>query len=130
MKSKHGQSGTEAIISLGIILVCFFIILIFYVQKSGNLETERVILTELHECQKLANVISNVYTSSDGTLIEIFLRKNAAVFPDSQRIEVGDNFCTFPVNTINNGITNGDFNLTSGKIKIENKKGVVVVSMI
>ncbi len=119
---KRGQISTEFLFSIAIIFLIFLFILFFTYEKSRDTNEKNIELKLRNECIKFSNIVSDVYSSNSGTLVNTKTTHNVSIFDDKRivvKYEGVEVPCTY------SGYAH-DKNFT-GNIKIKNENGVIVI---
>lgn len=82
MKSKKGQIGMEAIISIGILVFLFLILYVFVLEKGTELRVTEDHLEKRSECLEFSNLISLVFVAGDGATINTSIENVIHVYKD------------------------------------------------
>lgn len=68
---KKAQMSIEFLFSIGLILLIFLMLLAVILDKQHEISVSKSTLEKLSECQRIANIITALASSNDGTKIEI-----------------------------------------------------------
>lgn len=114
-----GQVTVEVLAAVVILLMVFVGVLFFVLQKNSELDFIKTDYENQIVCQKLAGIISYIYSNSKTTEITFNIGKDANIF--SNNITIGNYYCNFSGRA-------KPINLTKGNIKAVDVNGLVVLS--
>ncbi len=63
----NGQVGTETIIVIGIVMVLFVVVLVYYSENERFLRDLKTPWDQEIECEKYAEILSSIYNKGHGT---------------------------------------------------------------
>ena len=126
---KKTQVSIEIVIMIGVIVIMFILISIFSFNKRAEAKDTEDYLERRNECLKVSNLISGVYTSGDGTIVNANVKHVISVYKDGI-IEVEKNItprdsvsCRYFGEIVNEGKFSGD-------IKLENLNGAILIKNV
>ena len=127
--TKNGQAAIEAMIAMGILALLFMVVYIVYSAKSDDTALSKQQLDESADCLSLSTMIGSIFLLGDSSKGTIHIYHELSVEPTQQRIESKHAFCTIPLSTVrSNLLSTAPFNLSTGKVTLENNQGLIIIS--
>ncbi len=117
---KKGQVSQEIMLALGILIILFFAVLVYYYDRNDDVRAANELIDKRHDCMLLSAAITSSYTNL-GSETNITLFHDTQVRGSLQLIRVDDYRCTIPTNSV------VDANLTKGIVFIRNTNKTVFV---
>lgn len=122
---KKAQISMEFLFSLGLIFLVFVILLFIIIDKQIETHNTEITLKKLSECQRFANIITALASSTDGTLVElktayyIKITNGGMIYANDENSVNNEVACSYSANPITASIYGPvKFKKSEGKINV------------
>ena len=120
---KKAQMSMEFLFAIGLIFLIFLILLIVVFDKQIEISQSKLTLEKLSECQRIANIITALASSNDGTKVEIktdfyiTVTSSGSIFVNDVNTTHNEVICTYVSNPLNLSL--------NGQVRLQKNGGVV-----
>ena len=120
---KKAQMSMEFLFAIGLIFLIFLILMIVVFDKQIETRESKLTLEKLSECQRIANIITALASSNDGTMVEIktdyyiTVTSSGSIFVNDVNTTHNEVICTYVANPLNLSL--------NGQVRLQKSGGVV-----
>lgn len=120
---KKAQMSMEFLFAIGLIFLIFLMLLAVIVERQYDTRISKLTLEKLSECQRVANIITALASSNDGTKVEIntgyYLNVfySGIIFANDNNSTYNEVSCTYVANPLNLSL--------NGIVKLQKIGGIV-----
>ncbi len=122
MLSSKGQISAEIIIAVIVMLILFVIVLANNFAMESSSSDVASSINDKKECIRFAYLISQVYSSGDGSTASFDLENSATIYSTQKTITINQESCYFLAPTSN-------YSFSKGKLTLFNVDGNILMVM-